>query len=140
MIYLLFILSAISCFSQTETLVTSIVSGAISGQTEYYRMKDRAGDLSYNKKWHNLEFADVSAKVGVGISIALTSDDLYDGIKQGFLFGAVRWVVMDGVYNLNQGNGFFYRSPNTTNILEPLGLWYIKLPILAIIIIWNYLY
>lgn len=126
-------------FAQTETLVSSVLSSAISGQNEYYRMKDRAGFEGYNKKWHNIEFADIAGKVGVGVSIALTSDDVFDGIKQGIMYGAVRWVVFDGVYNLNQGNKFFYQSPNTTSFLEPFGMWYIKLPILAIIILWNYL-
>lgn len=104
-------------------------------------MKDRAypNDLKWSKAWHNLQYLEVGSAMGVGASIALTSDNLYDAVKQSFLAGSIRWVVRDGVYNLNQGNRFFYRSPNTTSFLEPFGLWYVKLGILAIIIIWNYL-
>lgn len=137
--------SAVSV-GQTETLISSVVYSAISGKTEYYRMKDRAlfGEgnkeyLEYSKKWHNLQFAEVGSAFIVGGSIALTNDNFYDVVKQTLMAGAVRWVVRDGVYNLNNSNSFFYQSKGTTSFLEPLGTWYVKIGLLAIIIIWNYL-
>lgn len=140
---ILILLFTTSIFGQTETLISSVIYSVISGQTEYYRMVDRAvchtGDLSYSKKWHNLQYAEVGSALMVGGSIALTSEDLFDAFKQVLMVGAVRWVVRDGVYNLNQKNNFFYQSPNTTSILEPFGYWYIKIGLLLIIIMWNYL-
>ena len=143
---LLFPLFCNIILGQTETLISSVIYAAISGQTEYYRMKDRElfgqGDkkyLEYSKKWHNLQFAEVGSAFVVGGSIALTSDNVYDAVKQSFVAGAIRWIIRDGIYNLNNKNDFFYQSPKTTSFLEPLATWYVKIGLLAIIIIWNYL-
>jgi len=144
---LLFILFSYSLVSgQTETLVTTFAHSVISGQTEYYRIKDRTfykqgnpEEFNYSRRWHNLQFLEIGSAVAIGASIALTSDDLYDALKQATMVGIVRWVVRDGVYNLNQGNGVFYQSTKTTSFLEPLGTWYVKLTLLTIIVIWNYL-
>ena len=133
-------------FAQTETLIVSTVYAGVSGVTAFYQMKDRElyghKDLEYKdyaRTWHNLQFAEAGLLAGAGVSIALTSDNIYEGIKQSFLLGAVRWNVRDGVYNLCQGNSFYNISNSSYSSIESFGTWYIKLGVLVIVLIWNYL-
>ena len=142
----LIILFPFLVFAQTETLIVSTVYSTVSGVTEYYKMEDRRlygeGDKryeDYSRAWHNLQFAEASLLAGAGVSIALTSDNIYEGVKQSFLLGAIRWNVRDGVYNLCQGNSFYNISNSSYSSIESFGHWYIKLGLLTIIILWNYL-
>jgi len=106
-------------------IITGLSWSAVSGSSEFYRIKDKAfGNESDNKKWHTLEFFDAGLALGTGIAIGydtFESEDLLVGVSDIILVSAIRWIVRDGVYNLSNGNDWFYRSPNTTSGIEQLG-------------------
>ena len=132
---ILFILISVSSFAQIEVIASSVVYSSLSGVVTYNQIKDRAlykaGDMRYelySRRWHSMKTYEIGAGIGTGIVIALDSDFIPEYILTDLLIvGAVRWIVHDGVYNLAQGNSFFYQSPNTTSQTEKLGTWYIKL-------------
>ena len=128
-------------------IVTSILWSSVSGITEYHRIKDRAlfgaGNERYkyhSEQWHKLEFFDATLAIGTGVSIALdavSEKSILIGISDLFMVGAIRWNVRDGVYNMKNGNEFYYRSPNTTSSIEQFGTPLVKLAFLASAIIIN---
>lgn len=134
-------------FAQLEVIGTATLYSALSGAVTYNQIKDRAlykaGDPrweEYSKRWHSMKFTEIGFCISTGIAVALDSKmELDKFISDMLIVGAIRWVVHDGVYNMAQGNDFFYRSPNTTNILEGFGTWYIKTGILITVILVRYL-
>ena len=132
--------------AQTDVIITSTIYSAISGRSEFHRMKDRAlfaeGDkeyLNHSKIWHTLEIPEALSAFSVGGVIAL--DSFKDKFKPEIMIsdlilaGAIRWMVYDGVYNISQGNNWFHQSGETMSFLEPLGSPYFKIIILTTAII-----
>ena len=135
-------------FAQTDVIITSVFHSAISGRTEYHRIRDRElykdGDLSYqdhSKIWHALEVPKTLSAFAVGGVIALDSfkDEFKPEIMLSdlFLAGAIRWIVYDGVYNISQGNDWFHQSSETTSFLEPIGSPYFKIIFLTSAIVFR---
>ena len=130
-------------------LFTSILWSSVSGVSEYHRIKDRQlykeGNNDYiyhSKQWHKLEFFDAGLALGTGVAItldAVNEESIWIGIADLFVASAVRWNVRDGVYNMKQGNGFYYQSPNTVGSIEQLGTPFIKIGYLLATIIFRLL-
>jgi len=128
-------------------LFVSILWSSVSGITEYHRIKDRMlfrnGDEGYkyhSGQWHKLGFAETTLGLGTGVAIAFDAIDeksILIGISDLFLVSAIRWNIRDGVYNMKNGNEFFYRSPNTTSNIEQFGTPLVKLAFLTTAIIIN---
>ena len=115
----------------------------VSGNSEFYRMRDRAfNNKSDNQKWHTLEFLDVGLALGTGIAIgydAFENKSLLVGISDILIVGATRWIIRDGIYNMSNGNNWFYQSPNTTSGMEALGTPLVKLTFLISAIIFRWI-
>ena len=127
-------------------LLTSILWSSVSGLSEYHRMQDRQlypeGDYKYHSEtWHKLEFIDAGLAIGTGVAIGfdIKENDILTGIADLFVVSAVRWNVRDGVYNMNQGNGFYYQSPNTMSEIEQFGTPLVKISFLICAIIFRML-
>lgn len=144
---LLIILFPFICFAQTDVLVSSVVYSAISGQTEYYRIKDRQlfadGNKDYkdySRKWHALQYPEMASAISVGVTIGINENlSVESVVKETLLAGSVRWIVRDAVYNLNLHRNVFNISDESYSFTEKLGTWYIKVGLLAVILLWNYL-
>ncbi len=130
-------------------IFASILWSSVSGLSEYHRIKDRQlykennNDYIYHsEQWHKLEFFDTGLAIGTGVAItldAVNEESLLVGIADLFVASAVRWNLRDGVYNMKQGNDFYYQSPNTTSSIEQLGTPLIKIGYLIATIIFRLL-
>ena len=130
-------------------LITSFLWSSISGLSEYHRIKDRQlfkeNNYEYkyhSQQWHKLEFVDASLAIGTGVAITLdgiNENSLWVGVADVFVVSAVRWNVRDGVYNMKQGNSFYYQSPNTTSGIEQLGTPLVKISFLICALIFRML-
>ena len=82
----------------------SISHSVVSGYDIYYQVQDS----------HNLQFTQLSLSLLLGGSILYENyDDDIDWIgvsKDIVLFSAIRWIIMDGTYNLKNGNSFFHKN------------------------------
>ena len=146
--FLLIILFPFLLVAQTDVIITSTLWSAISGRTEFHRMKDRAlfgqGDkeyLTHSRIWHALEVPEVLSAFSVGGVIALDSfkDDFKPlvALSDLFLVASIRWMVFDGVYNVSHGDNWFHRSNTTMSFIEPLGSPYFKIIFLTSAIIFR---
>ena len=140
------------CFNFTQTMIwvllTSILWSSVSGLSEYHRMKDRQlnqegnNDYKYHSEtWHKLEFLDAGLAIGTGISIGfdIKENDILTGIADILMVSAIRWNVRDGVYNLEQGNSFYYQSPTTMSSIEQFGTPLVKISFLICALIFRML-
>ena len=128
-------------------LFVSMLWSSVSGLTEYHRIRDRALFRQDNEQyeyhsqqWHRLEFAEKTLGIGTGVAIAFDAIDeksILVGISDLFMVGAMNWNVRDGVYNMKNGNEFYYRSPNTTSSIEQFGTPLIKITFLVSAVIIN---
>ena len=75
---------------------------------------------------------------GIQIEAVNNSDWLKNSVDVLFL-GSVRWIVRDGVYQLLQGNNFFYQSPNTMASFEHIGTPFVKITFFLIVATLTYL-
>ena len=126
-------------------IVTAMLWSSVSGITEYHRVRDRhlfsVEDEKYeyhSREWHKLAFVEKTFGLGTGVAIAfdaINEKSILVGISDLFIVGAINWNIRDGVYNMKNGNQFFYRSPNTTSSIEHLGTPLLKLGFLATAII-----
>jgi len=128
--------------------VFSLSHSVVSGFSAFHQMRDRhfykTGNQElkkhHNRMWHITGGIELSLSIGFGIFSGLKNkENIYGYIKDVLLFSGIRWFVRDGVYNLLNGNAWFYQSPNTTAILDPLGTWYVKTIYLMGVIIIYYL-
>lgn len=128
-------------------LIASFLWSTVSGLSEYHRMKDRQlykeGNYDYkyhSKQWHRLEFLDAGLAIGTGVAITfdgINENGLWVSIADVLLVSAIRWNVRDGVYNMKQGDGFYYRSPNTMSGIEQFGTPLVKLSFLICALIFR---
>ena len=143
---LIFLLST-SVLAQTDVVITSVVHSVISGQTEYYRIKDRQlyadGNKEYkeySEKWHLLQYPEMLSGIGIGVAIGINDDlSIESVVKETLLAGSIRWVVRDAIYNLNLHRNMFHISDVSYDPFKDFGTWAVKLGLLTIIILWNYL-
>ena len=129
-------------------LVSSVLWSSVSGISEYHKIKDRQlykennNDYIYHSKtWHKLEFINAGLGIGTGISIGfdIRENNIWTGVADVFIVSAIRWNIRDGVYNMNNGNSFYYRSNNTTSNIEQFGTPLLKISFLAAAIIFRLL-
>src|SRR3990167_4490986 len=124
-------------------IITGLSWSAVSGSSEFYRMKDRGfNNKSDSRTWHTLEFFDSGLALGTGIAIGydtFENEDLLVGVSDIILTSAIRWIVRDGIYNTKNGNDWFHRSPGTTSGIEQLGTPLNKLMFLISAIIFRLL-
>jgi len=128
-------------------LFASVLWSSISGLSEYHRIKDRAlfriGNERYeyhSRQWHRYGIIETGLGLGTGATIAfdvINEKSIFVGISDLFIVAAIRWNIRDGIYNMKNGNEFFYRSPNTTSSIEQFGTPLFKLTFLATVIILN---
>jgi len=129
-------------------LITSFLWSSVSGISEYHRIRDRQlfadGNIEYRwhgEQWHKLEFIDAGLAIGTGVAITLdgiNENSLLIGIADVLVVSAVRWNVRDGVYNMKNGNSFYYRSDGTTSSIEQLGTPLIKIGYLIITLVMRW--
>ena len=129
-------------------ILTSFLWGSVSGISEYHRIKDRQlyanGNSKYkyhSEQWHKLEYIDAGLAIGTGIAITFDSigeNSLWIGIADVIVVSAVRWNVRDGVYNMKNGNDFYYQSENTMSGIEQFGTPLIKIGYLIIMLVMRW--
>jgi squalene cyclase len=144
---LLSLLLTCTVFAQTEVIVSSVLYSSLSGAVTYNQMMDRElykkGNLEYkdySRRWHTMKYFEMASGIGTGFVIALDSKLEADKfIADLLVVGGIRWVVHDGVYNIAQGNPFFYQSKTSYSMIEGVGTWYIKLAFLGTVILIRYL-
>ena len=91
----------------------------LSGLTMYNQMMDRENYQNgnpvyktYSENWHTLQTLETLSLINYGIQIeAVNNSDWLKNSVDVLFLGSVRWIVRDGVYQLLQGNNFFYQSP-----------------------------
>ena len=129
-------------------ILTSFLWSSVSGLSEYHRIKDRQlyaeGNKEYkhhSKQWHKLEFIDAGLAIGTGIAITFDSfneGSILVGIADVLVVSAVRWNVRDGVYNMKNGNDFYYQSEHTMSGIEQFGTPLIKIGYLIITLVMRW--
>ncbi len=130
-------------------IITSFLWSSVSGLSEYHRIADRQlyadGDKEYkyhSEQWHKLEFFDAGLAIGTGVAISFDTfneENIWVGIADILVVGAIRWNVRDGVYNVANGNGFYYQSPNTMSGIEKFGTPLVKIGFLLTALLIRYL-
>ncbi|MCH8035302.1 MAG: hypothetical protein IH950_16305 [Bacteroidetes bacterium] len=134
-----------SAYSQAFE-ISAVAHSIVSGLKTYNQIKDRENYkngnpayFDYSKRWHALQTLEITSVVLVGIQIGLIHQDYIPGIiTDVFLLGAIRWLVVDGVYNIKQGFSFFNQSEHTTSHLEPFGSPFVKISFLVGVLIFKY--
>ena len=130
-------------------LVVSFLWSSVSGLSEYHRMKDRQlykennYDYKYHsQQWHKLEFVERGLAIGTGVTItldAVNEESILVGIADALVSFGMFWSVRDGVYNMKQGNSFYYQSPDTMSGLEQFGAPFVKISFLICALIFRML-
>lgn len=116
---------------------------AIAGSGEGLRIKDV---IANSIVWHNQQWLE---RVGlflsgmcIGIfSHAFFSSDLYSFfitiIIMSITSGIIFFILYDGVINMKLNNAFFYVSPTSKAWTEQFAHWWIKIPLLIVMIVLN---
>lgn len=121
-----------------ETLITislTIACPIMAGLGEGLRIKDV---IKYSANWHILQWIE---RVLIYSSAAANYllHPFWTATAYTALFAVAFFILYDGVINLTLGKSFFYVSPTSKAITEQYAHWYIKLPMLIVVIIINIL-
>lgn len=91
--------------------------------------------LSYY--WHWFQLLERSSAIAFGYSLAQLSRLWLVG-EVVFLTATIFWIVYDGAINLARKQNIFYISGQSESAFDNLAKWYIKIALLVIAIIVNF--
>lgn len=110
-----------------------IITSIVTGIGEALRIKDVN---KYSPEWHALQFFE-RLLFFVSGAWTFTYFPFWDAVAMLFLLGIIFFILYDGIINLYLGRQFFYVSKTTKAQTEKFAHWYIKIPMLVLIIITN---
>jgi len=104
-------------------------------QFDFWRNLLNPSNKEYNRDWHGYQWLSMLCCVAFGYVLDVVPWSYYP------LIAVVFWTLSDGIQNGLKGRSFFYISTQTTDVLNNVSQWYVKLPLIGILtyvaIIWG---
>lgn len=124
-------------------IIFSAVVAVITGVGEATRLRE---PITYSRLWHNCKFASWVGLLILGFSLGMWATFLslgmtsivWSNILWFALAGLIFFIIHDGLINvITYNRNFFYVSKTTTAFTEPFAHWWIKIPVLLIVLFLN---
>lgn len=110
-----------------------LLASVVAGIGEGLRIKDVS---KYSTAWHWLQWFERMLIFVSGFATVYLGDYVLI-VSMSLLFAVMFFVIYDGCINLILRRNFFYVSETSTAFTERFAHWWIKIPLIIIVFIFN---